>query len=33
MHGLDEFVDLDSRKQTTTIIADFSQRWSGLSKI
>jgi len=33
MHGFDEYVDLDSVKQTTCVIADFIQRWCGLRKI
>jgi acetylornithine deacetylase len=29
MHGFDEYVDLDSVKQTTIAIADCIQRWCG----
>ncbi|MGD9480189.1 ArgE/DapE family deacylase [Shinella sp. G-2] len=33
MHGFDEYVELDSVKQTTRVIADFIQRWCGLRAI
>ncbi len=33
MHGFDEYVDLDSMKKITTVIADFVQRWCGLRGI
>jgi acetylornithine deacetylase len=30
MHGFDEYVDLDSLKHTTLVIADCIQRWCGV---
>lgn len=33
MHGFDEYVELESVRHTTRVIADFIQRWCGLRRV